>query len=139
MTAKAAPCLALLLCAAVAAEPVQPEATEPMPAQPARMQSKLVQPGAVAPAATPLLAKLTDKVIRDAVRETLAELPQNPQRYEGDVMRGIRYAGFHRQAREARLPDCLHPDGLQRQPTFIFNGLLAMPFIAIAKLRGKCN
>ena len=49
---------------------------------------------------------------------------------------------------EARVPDCLHQDGLKRQPTgfmignfayFGVSGLTALPFVAIAKLRGKCN
>ena len=44
---------------------------------------------------------------------------------------------------EAKVPDCLHPDGLKRQPTNIgpigVVGAYALPFVAIAKLRGKCN
>lgn len=39
---------------------------------------------------------------------------------------------------EAKVPDCLHSEGLKRQPTFIFTGYLALPFIAVAKVRGKC-
>jgi hypothetical protein len=39
---------------------------------------------------------------------------------------------------EAKVPDCLHSDGLKRQPTFFLTGYLALPFIPIAKLRGKC-
>lgn len=39
---------------------------------------------------------------------------------------------------EAKVPDCLHSDGLKRQPTFIFTGYLALPFIAVAGVRGKC-
>lgn len=85
------------------------------------------------------MAKLTDQVIRDAVRETLAGESESPRRYDVDAITSISYAAFHRQAREARVPDCLHPDGLKRQSTFIFGGLLAMPFVLVAKLRGKCN
>ncbi len=39
---------------------------------------------------------------------------------------------------EAGVPDCLHSEGLKRQPTFLLSGLLALPFIAVAKIRGKC-
>lgn len=39
---------------------------------------------------------------------------------------------------EAKVPDCLHSDGLKRQPTFLLAGYLALPFIAVAKVRGKC-
>ncbi|KQQ36253.1 hypothetical protein ASF61_08730 [Duganella sp. Leaf126] len=40
---------------------------------------------------------------------------------------------------EAQVPDCLHSQGLKRQPTFFLAGYLALPFIAVAKLRGKCQ
>ncbi len=39
----------------------------------------------------------------------------------------------------AKVPGCLQPDGLKRQSTLIFRGLLALPFIAVAAIRGKCN
>ncbi|NVM75302.1 hypothetical protein FHW83_001082 [Duganella sp. SG902] len=39
---------------------------------------------------------------------------------------------------EAKVPDCLHSDGLKRQPTFLLTGYLALPVIAVAKVRGKC-
>lgn len=44
---------------------------------------------------------------------------------------------------EARVPNCLHADGLKRQPTSIgpfgVSGYLALPFVIVAKLRGKCK
>ena len=40
---------------------------------------------------------------------------------------------------EAKVPDCLHSDGLKRQPTFFLMGYLALPFIPIDALRGVCN
>jgi hypothetical protein len=40
---------------------------------------------------------------------------------------------------DAKVPDCLHSEGLKRQPTFFLTGFLALPFIPIAMLRGKCN
>jgi hypothetical protein len=43
---------------------------------------------------------------------------------------------------EAKVPDCLHKDGLKRQPPrigpFVFMGVIALPFVALAKVRGKC-
>lgn len=50
-----------------------------------------------------------------------------------------KYERFAVQFDGAKVPGCLRPDGLKRQPTFIFVGLLALPFIAVAKARGKCN
>ena len=44
---------------------------------------------------------------------------------------------------EAAVPDCLHSEGLKRQPTgfgpLALTGFYALPFIAVAKLRGKCK
>lgn len=40
---------------------------------------------------------------------------------------------------DAKVPGCLTPSGLKRQNTLIFGGVLALPFIPIAYLRGKCN
>lgn len=50
-----------------------------------------------------------------------------------------KYEKFADEFHEAKVPGCLGPDGLKRQPTFIFGGLLALPFVAVAALRGKCN
>jgi len=40
------------------------------------------------------------------------------------------------------VPECLREDGLKRQPPrilfFGFQGMLAFPFVALAKIRGKC-
>ena len=85
----------------------------------------------------------SEEAIRKAVREVLAEKPSNPRLHEADTLRANRYDIFARQVEEATVPDCLHPDGLKRQPTGIgpigFSGLLALPFVAVAKLRGKCQ
>lgn len=95
------------------------------------------------PAVTTLRGKLSDKVIRDAVRETLAEPLDNPRRHEVDTIRGNSYTEFAEQVREARVPDCLHGDALKRQPPRIgpigFSYLYAVPFVVLAKIRGKCN
>ena len=93
--------------------------------------------------------QLTQSMIRDAVRAVLAEeaqvrdaLPQ-PAMQQVTIRADRKYEQFAAAFAEAKVPDCLHPDGLQRQPTNIgpigVVGVYALPFVAIAKLRGKCN
>jgi hypothetical protein len=90
---------------------------------------------------------LDQAAIRTAVREVLdedrAKQAEQARRHEVDTLRADVYQRFAADFAEARVPDCLHPDGLKRQPTgigpFQLAGLLALPFVAIAKLRGKCN
>lgn len=85
--------------------------------------------------------------IRGAVRVVLdedrARAAEAPRRHELDTIRANVYQRFGAEFAEARVPDCLHPDGLKRQPPVIgfigFSGLLAAPFVVLAKLRGKCN
>ena len=52
------------------------------------------------------------------------------------------YTAFGAAFTEAKVPDCLREDGLKRQPPrilfFAFQGVLALPFVALAKVRGKC-
>jgi hypothetical protein len=101
-------------------------------AQPAQSQSR--------PAAdTPLRARLTDEAIRDAVRQTLASEKQDAVMAPGATLSGDpRYQQFGRQMSDAKIPDCLHGDALKFQPTFL-GGLLAIPFWALAAMRGKCR
>ena len=44
---------------------------------------------------------------------------------------------------EAKVPHCLQTDGLKHQPPriafFSFNGVLGLPFVVLARVRGKCN
>lgn len=60
----------------------------------------------------------------------------------GLVKDSDRYARFGAAFTEAKVPDCLREDGLKRQPPrilfFGFQGVLAFPFVALAKIRGKC-
>ncbi|HZV67675.1 MAG TPA: hypothetical protein VFG03_22545 [Telluria sp.] len=100
-------------------------------------------PEAPAPAKPPIL-DVSDKLIQDAVRATLAESKDAyPRRHEADTFRTDRYQTFAQAFGDARVPDCLHSDGLKLQPTGIgpvaLGGLLALPFVGVAKLRGKCN
>jgi hypothetical protein len=101
-------------------------------AQPAPAQPK-PQPDA------PLRARLTDEAIRDAVKQTLANEKQEDVIAPGKALSADqRYQQFGREMSEAKIPDCLHGDALTFQPTFL-GGLLAIPFWALAAMRGKCR
>lgn len=87
------------------------------------------------------------KAIEEAVRQALAEqkavdaeLPLPPERV---VLRSAKYEQFAATFSEAAVPGCLRPDGLKRQPTgwgpFQLTGILRLPFVLVAKVRGKCN
>lgn len=102
-------------------------------------------PAATPPAPAPVL---TQAMISAAVRDTLAE-EKRAQAESGQpamqqvTIRADKYEQFAAAFSEAKVPDCLHPDGLKRQPTNLgpigVVGVYALPFVAIAKLRGKCN
>ena len=93
-----------------------------------------------APTPAPAKSALPDRAVIDAVvREIAAERPANPRLHEADTLRATPYDKFTRQVDDATVPDCLHADGLKRQPTFFLGGLLALPFVAVAKIRGKCQ
>jgi hypothetical protein len=99
--------------------------------------------GASATDQAPRAARPDEEAIRKAIRETLDEKAENTRLHEADTLRANRYDIFARQVDEAAVPDCLHADGLKRQPTgigpFRLGGLLALPFVAVAKVRGKCQ
>jgi hypothetical protein len=106
----------------------------PAPAPPASA------PQAAAPApALPLRARLDKDAIRAAIDATPAGKAPVPGPEQADTLSASPYAHFSKQFTDARVPDCLHPDGLKRQPTFFLGGLLAVPFVAVAKLRGVCR
>jgi hypothetical protein len=86
-----------------------------------------------------LRARLTDDVIKQAVQQTLAGEKNDTKREQGTVLGAERYDNFSRKFSEAKLPDCLHSDGLKNQPTFFLGGILALPFIAVAAVRGVCR
>jgi negative regulator of sigma E activity len=95
--------------------------------------------GAPALPATPLRSQLTSDVIKDAVKETLASDKQQQKQSHAVVLGAEKYESFTRDFSEAKVPDCLHADGLKRQPTFFLGGLLALPFVLVAAVRGKCH
>ncbi len=89
-------------------------------------------------------------LIRRAVRESILdekELAQAaskaaaiPERYTmSSEPASTKYERFARGFEAAKIPGCFQSNALKHQPTFIFGGLLALPFIPIAALRGKCN
>ena len=130
-----------LLCLAVAARaepPAVAPAAAPVPAQ--WDAEPAVKQRSEAPAPLSLRARLGEDTIRKAVKDTLTDADDYPQLYQGDTLSGAAaYEQFGREFHEAKVPDCLHPDGLKRQPTFFLSGLLALPFVAVAKMRGKCR
>ena len=80
-----------------------------------------------------------DPSISKAVAETQKKEATPPPHYQSAIAfsstnTNIMTAAFI----EAKVPDCLHSEGLKRQPTFLLGGYLALPFIAVAKVRGKC-
>lgn len=100
-------------------------------------------PAAQAPSVAPAL---TQTMIRDAVHAVLAEeakAAEGQPAMQQVTIRGDKYEKFGAAFSEAQVPDCLHEDGLKRQPTNLgpigLGGILALPFVAVAKLRGKCN
>ena len=84
---------------------------------------------------------IADAAIRAAIRDTLAaeHPPTIANRPDVDTLRTDKYTDFDAAFEDARVPDCLHSDGLKRQPTGIFFGWLALPFVIVAKVRGVCN
>lgn len=97
-----------------------------------------------APAAAPVadaksLQGQVDPAMHKAVAEAMkAELPplpyyQSPSAF-GTTNSDIMTIAFN----QAKKPDCLHAGGLNGQFTFFLTGYLALPFIPVAWLRGKC-
>lgn len=84
----------------------------------------------------------SDPVVQKAVAEiVVAEPAPEPTPVQAGVValnpikQDVMSAAFD----EAKVPDCLHSEGLKRQPTFFLKGILKLPFVPIAYLRGVCN
>jgi hypothetical protein len=90
-------------------------------------------------AAVPLRARLDKETIRAAIGDTPPGKEANPRRPEADTLSARPYDKFSKEFAGARLPDCLHSEGLKYQPTFFLSGVLALPFVAVARLRGVCR
>ena len=127
----------------------------PAPATAPERAGEAAVPDPFAPAPAGGYPALTDAAIHQAIHDTLAEADRqaaaerqavaNKQMQPGVAPGGVVYRGnveadvLSAAFDQGQIPDCLHPDGLKFQPTYIFFGLLALPFVAVAKMRGKCN
>lgn len=113
-------------------------------------------PGPAPPPASPShtpaapTAELTDKRIREAVAATIAAAPDREnapanrqERLRAPTLSAEEYKKFAEGFANAAVPNCLRPDGLKFQPPRIgvigFSGLLALPFVLVAAVRGKCK
>jgi hypothetical protein len=121
----------LCLTPTVRAEPVAP----PLPAS---VPEKALAVPAQA-AAVPLRARLDKETIRAAIADTSPGKDAHPRRHAADTLSATPYDRFSKEFAGARLPDCLHSEGLKYQPTFFLSGVLALPFVAVARLRGVCR
>ncbi len=131
--------MATELAVAVPAAPV-------LPAPPATTHDAVVAENWAT--ATPVMPEKA--IIRRAIKATFQEEKELadakskaaaiPRRYFASSQPDQdQYQKFEETFADAKVPGCFKADGLKRQSTFIFKGLLALPFIAVAAVRGKCN
>jgi len=90
------------------------------------------------------LERFDDPAVKQAVREAAADVTATRPQSNADFAAGDQQARRIDLAfKEAEVPDCLHSEGLKRQPPVVLfipiSGYLALPFVGIAKLRGKCK
>ncbi len=79
------------------------------------------------------------QAIRDGVRATLAEEDKaDSVRRDPRVATRFGKLSDELDAIPSR-PSCLGPNGLSRQNTYIFGGVLTLPFLVVAAVTGKCN
>lgn len=141
--------LPFVLCVPLAAQDARPSAPVPAAASQAPAMASTNNPGAAsipAPLSAPYLS-LSDEAIKRAVHEVLAEDKTGARPApSGAVLGAERYPEllkFDALMDDAYRPDCWHKDGLKRQPTgwgpFQIKGYAALPFIALAALRGVCR
>ena len=90
------------------------------------------------PTAAEIRAAARPPAQEEALRAALAETAGSPSDKPAAIFGGDARTAFERQFREAKVPYCLHGDGLKRQPTFFLSGYIALPFVLVARARGKC-
>ena len=129
--------LACMLCLTLSAR------AEPAPGVPIPPPAALEEATPAGPSAPRGTLPLRARLNRDAIRAAIAGLPEEkdlyPRRHEADTISAMPLEAFSRDFAKARLPDCLHSEGLRNQPTFFLSGWIALPFVAVAKLRGVCR
>jgi hypothetical protein len=133
----------ILLCVLSLSLPVH---ADPVTGTPAPPQAPAASPSMTDPARTaalPLRARLDKDAIRTAIAAVPEEKHSDPRRRETGTLGATSYQAFSKDFAKdfanARLPDCLHSEGLKNQPTFFLSGFIALPFIAVARLRGVCR
>lgn len=98
-----------------------------------------------APVPKPPVAGITEAMIKQAVRETIAEDPRPLPVSARGAISGGPSAQAHTSAAfdAARVPDCLHADALKHQPATLgpinVGGIYSLPWVIAAAVRGKCN
>jgi len=132
--------VAKILCVALSVAPAGPVAAQTLPL-PTETPPAVAKDWALSTAPG-------DPIVAQAVKQTVAEI-KSQEDAEASATRHDTYNVYrHRQNgqqkfevmfADSKVPGCLRPDGLKRQSTLIFSGLLALPFVAVAALRGKCN
>jgi hypothetical protein len=125
----------------------------PAPPKPPRAVAPVATESGIAQAAATAPVELTDPRIKRAVAATVAETPDRST-LAANQQDGLRppvfgadtpdqYKRFAEGFAYAKVPYCLGDNGLKFQPAKIgfigFSGLLALPFVVVAKMRGKCK
>lgn len=90
------------------------------------------------------------KIIDGAIKKAFAEQKalEDTQKFVKSGPPPTKYERFAADARHAKIPNCLSPDGLKHNPPVIkvggvpvfgVGGVLALPFLAQAAVTGKCK
>ena len=131
----------LLLSAEPAVAALVPAPSAPAPA--AQTEAVIPNDWAAAPPPDKALIRRAIKESFDeekAVADAESKEKAIPYRYSASShAEQDKYEKFETTFADAKVPGCLSHNGLKRQSTFIFRGLLALPFVAVAAVRGKCN
>lgn len=135
------PLFACMLCFTFAAQAAPaPDAPPPMQAaDPPGSAGSAVSADGQAGSPLPLRARLDREAIRAAIAGLAEEKETVARGQDTEVLSAAPYGRFSRDFSKARLPVCLHAEGLRNQPTFFLSGVLALPFVAVAKIRGVCR
>jgi len=88
--------------------------------------------------AADIRAAVRPPALEEALRAALAETSEPERDKQKATFGSDARTSFERQFEEAKVPYCLHGDGLKRQSTFFLSGYIALPFVFVARARGKC-